>query len=412
MTFNQSGVVGVHDVRERIVQGVGRNQFGFDFVGGTVDDGLRGGLSGGDGFNRQIHAEVGGAVHQGVGVAFEQSGVSGHEVLQRVFQGVGRIKRKAIRIGGAVDDGLRVGNGGGDVFNGAVAEIDRAVGQFITGSALNHGGVGGHEVRQRVGQSVVHAVFQIGLVESAVKDRLRLGLSRFQIGDGHAFERSGTVSKEVLVRKGFGGKGVRKGQRHDRSRIVAFGDFAFGAAFTVQLIVLKSVQTGIGKGFGDIFGGPHLVSAGGVQGVGLGLKVLGGVEFGGRVDAFGGAVLLIVFPCGKTGFVKGGLHVVNSLVGPFFGGFGIALQRGKLVGVVGFGIKQGIGRNLFSHAVVEEMLIRAFFAFIPFIGERLSHGIDGPVALGVGGLKLGQLVFEVFIRIKPFGISHVLSSGG
>ena len=414
-TLEHVGILGIHEIRQRIGQRVGHGKRNVVRVGGFGDRGLRGfdgALDAQNGLILKIEDTVGQGVaagpihdfgvvavndvfqcvgHHVAGSRVKQSVIGVHEVRNGIIQDVARFKHGFFRVGGTIDDGLRVGNGGGDVFNGAVAEIDRAVGQFITGSALNHGGVGGHEVRQRVGQSVVHAVFQIGLVESAVKDRLRLGLSRFQIGDGHAFERSGTVSKEVLVRKGFGGKGVRKGQRHDRSRIVAFGDFAFGAAFTVQLIVLKSVQTGIGKGFGDIFGGPHLVSADGVQGVGLGLKVLGGVEFGGRVDAFGGAVLLIVFPCGKTGFVKSGLHVVNSLVGPFFGGFGIALQRGKLVGVVGFGIKQGIGRNLFSHAVVEEMLIRAFFAFIPFIGERLSHGIDGPVALGVGGLKLAQL---------------------
>ena len=278
--------------------------------------------------------------------------------------------------------------------------------------AFEHGGVGGHDVRQRVAQGVGDAVFQIGLVESVVEDGLGLGLSRIQIGDGQSLERRGAVSEEVFGRKGFGGKGIRKGQRDDRSRIVSFGDFAFGTALAVQFIVLDGAQAVFGKRFSNIVGGPHLVSTKGVHGIGLGLKVLDGIKVGGRIDAFGSTELLVVFPRGKAIRRKSILHVVDRLVGPFFSRFGIVFQRVKLVDIIGVDIKQGAGGNVFGHAVIEEMLISAVFALIALVSERLSHGVDVPVAFGLGSLQLSQLVSQIIFALNQEGLAMFVSSGG
>ena len=272
--------------------------------------------------------------------------------------------------------------------------------------AFEHGVVGGHDVRQSVAQGVGDAVFQIGLVESAVEDGLRLGLSRFQIGDGHAFEGSGTVSEEVFGREGFGGKGIRKGQRHDRSGVVAGGNFAFSTAVAEQFVVFKSAPAVFRKGVGNVGGSPDFIPAKGVHGSGLGFKILDGIKVGGRIDAFGGTELLVVFPRGKAIRRKSILHVVDRLVGPFCSRFGIAFQRVKLVGIIGVDIKQGVGRNFFVHAEVQKMLVRTFFSLVARVGERLGHGVDVPVAFGLGSLQLSQLVSQIIFRNKPSGISH------
>ena len=247
------------------------------------------------------------------------------------------------------------------------------------------------------------------------------------LSHGH-FPGIRSVRDGVVFRKlptGLGFKGVL--QRHigldasvdvkgaiilnSSSRKITVGVNLF--VFTVKLIMLQSGQALLGKGGLHLIDGPVAAAfvGGIVQLLHLGDEVSFAVEVSAGGDAFAGTEHLVMFPGGLD---TGGLEGIHDRGGiPFFAFVLDGIQGISLGLQIEHHIKAFHGADVLVHAMIDEVLVQAFVAFVAGSFEGSLHVIHSrpglavvQLAFRVDSVQLIQLALEIEVRIKPGRISH------
>ena len=130
----------------------------------------------------------------------------------------------------------------------------------------------------------------------------------------------------------------------------------------------------------------------------------------GRIDTFEGTIQVVVRPSIHASLFDGILDFSNLVFLHCRNRNFIELSS---LGVeVLLGVKESIGRKIFSCAESLEVLVSTFSTDKTSRSKGIGKLLSSPASSGLGLLELRKLVSQIHVDIKPFRISHDFPPNG